>query len=256
VYPWGTELGAYWWQFLLAGVAAAVVGLGLGEALAGRRRTLPGVAAVAGVLVVAGLLGYHVLARHAEPVRVTLTSQAAGPVVAARDREGDFNPGGPVIVTAQVSPASAVGNPDFFEVTAWQGHGRTVHRRLIADGGGRYHADGPIPTGGDWKSIVILNRGDVLEAVPVAMPADRSYGLGLISPPGDGRSADFVPAQNLLMREFHGGLTPVGVIATTLFLAFIVAWVGAMFVAAAGLPGGGAALTWPPLARRRRPALG
>ena len=255
VYPWGAALLPYAWQFVVAAVAAALVGLGLGQALAGRPASLPGPVPIASVAVIAGLLALHVFARHAEPAWVTVTASPTGPVQAMRDREGDLNPGGPVDVLVNVSPSSSVVDADFFEVVAWQGHGRAVHRRLVQTAPGRYRADGPIPTGGDWKSIVIVCRGDVLAAVPVSMPADRASSLAPIAAPTEPRTAQFVPGNQLLMREFHGGLSPIGVVATALFIAFVVSWLISLHLCAATLST--AAQRRPSqMAPRRRPILG
>jgi hypothetical protein len=255
VYAWGPALLPYAWQFIVGAVAAALVGLGLGEALAGRPASLPAMVPIASIAVIGGLLAFHVFARHAEPAEVTVMASPSGPVQAMKDREGDLNPGGPEDVSVIVSPRSSVAGADFFEVVAWQGHGRTVHRRLVETGPGRYRAEGPIPTGGDWKSIVIVCRGDVLEAVPVAMPADRAYSLAPIAAPTEPRTAQFVTANRLLMREFHGGVSPIGVIATALFIGFVVSWLISLHLCVAGLSTA-AERVRPRLPAGRRPVLG
>ena len=160
--------------------------------LGGRRSPLPAWLPAAGLAVITVLLGFHVLARQAAPATITLTAHPAGPVQALRTREGGMNPGGPVTLEIRVSPASAVGGGDQVVAVAWQGHQPVVHRRLIEVAPGLYRPDGPLPTGGDWKSIVVFGRGDVLDAAPVSMPADPSYRLPPVDTPLEPRAAKAV----------------------------------------------------------------
>ena len=115
-----------------------------------------------------------------------------------------------------------------------------------------------MPVFGHWKSLVMLGRGDVLEAVPVEMPADPSYGLPGIPPPAE-RQEQFVPASRLLMREAHGWTPLPALLAGTFFALFLVLWPMILGLAyrftAEGrhlelrLP------KWAPAAVRRRPAI-
>jgi hypothetical protein len=161
--------------------------------------------------LIAAVLAYHVLARHPAPDTITLM-------------------GTPAELQVRIAPTPAPG--DQVVAVAWQGHHPVVHRRLVEVGPGVYRADGPLPAGGSWKSIAVFGRGDVLDAAPVAMPGDPQYRLQAIEPPTQPRTAAAVGTPEVLMREFHSGLSPFALAVYTIFLGFIGAWVGSLALAA------------------------
>ena len=95
---------------------------------------------------------------------------------------------------------------------------------------GTYHASGRVPTGGNWKSLVLLARGDTLEAVPIAMPADPVYGLPAIEPPAS-RTDTWAPAQKYLVREFRGGVPWPAYLLSAIFVAMVAAWAASLALA-------------------------
>ena len=97
---------------------------------------------------------------------------------------------------------------------------------------GLYRPDGPLPTGGDWKSIVVFGRGDSLDAAPVSMPADPANRLPPVETPLEPRTAKAVGTPDVLMREFHAGLSGFALAVYAIFLAFVVGWVGSLALAA------------------------
>jgi len=128
------------------------------------------------------------------------------------------------MVSVAVSPPASVEDADLFRVTAWQG-GDVVSRTLRATGGGGYVTDGPIPSGGTWKSIVFLEKGDVVAAVPVDFPTDREYGLAAIPAPMSAPWVSrFEPASVYLTRESHGGSALPAVLAYSALALVAITW--------------------------------
>jgi hypothetical protein len=228
---WTAALLPTAWQAMLVAVAGAFVGLALGGVLAGGRLDLlPAAVPLAGLAVIALVLGYHVLARHPAPDTITVSTQPAGPVEPLRTHDGGMNPGAPVRLEVGISPAPPPG--DQVVAVAWQGHQPVVHHRLVEVAPGVYRADEPLPTGGDWKSIAVYGRGDVLDAVPISMPADAAYRLSPDEAPVEPRTARAVGTADVLMREFHGGSSRFGLAVYAVFLGFVAAWVASLALAA------------------------
>src|SRR5262249_25751871 len=151
------------------------------------------------------LLALHLPLRHADPATVTLSATPAGPAHLEATRAGPTLPEQPVWLRVTLSPAASADEADWFGVVAWQGGARVRHAVLVREAPGRYRSAAPVPAGGGWKTLVIVYRGDVLEATPVAMPPDFPYGLAQVPAPLTPRTADLLPASRFLMREAHGG---------------------------------------------------
>jgi hypothetical protein len=256
-YPnqWTTALLPLMWQGSAAALAGALIGMPLGWVLAGRQSPFPAWVPLGALLVLGVALGYHLLDRHSAPDTFTLSALQAGPVLPLRTREGSVNAGGPVALEVRISPAPPSG--DQMVAVAWQGHQPVVHRRLIEVSPGVYRADGPLPTGGDWKSIVVYGRGDVLDAAPLALPADPAYRLQPVEVPLQPRTTTAVGTPDVLMREFHAGLGGFALAVYAIFLAFVAAWVGSLGLAAQRIGRLAPATSKEPSARtaRRRVAL-
>lgn len=118
-----------------------------------------------------------------------------------------------VIVVPEV--AGAHDGAERFEVFSWQGgadpsqttgHGR-LNVALLSQPDGTYRSAAPVPVGGRWKSMVLLNDGSTFGAVAVYLPHDEEYGLPEI-PVAESRTGPFEPAQLLLMREVDMGGAP------------------------------------------------
>src|SRR3954469_15901163 len=80
-------------------------------------------------------------------------------------------------VNAQVrlDPADLADSPAWLTMTSWQGKGDgtgLVVDRLEKTGDGVYRTTRPIPVEGNWKSLIRLQDGRELGAVPLYMPAD------------------------------------------------------------------------------------
>ena len=123
-----------------------------------------------------------------------------------------------------MSPPTALDGADVARIFTWQG-GSLIISPLRAQGAGRYVIDGPIPTGASWKSIVFIEKGDVVAAVPVSFPADPTYGLAAIpAPVSSARTAQLQPASAYLTRESHGGSALPAVLAYTTLAIIFVTW--------------------------------
>jgi hypothetical protein len=103
--------------------------------------------------------------------------------------------------------------------------GRLIISPLRDVGGGHYAIDAAIPTGGSWKSIVFLEKGDAVAAVPVSFPADPAYGLAAIpAPVSSPRTGQFQPSSAYLTRESHAGSPLPAVLAYSTLVIIGVTW--------------------------------
>jgi len=230
---WGTPVGSLVVKStllgLLAAVAAALLGAGLGRAFTGavapvepKAGSIPGRAGLGdhsgvpvGALVVAGVVLLGVLA-YPLPRQV---GDVRG--VVALERQGDR-----ALVDVTLQPADAADNAVAFEVTAWQGGG-TEHAKLEKVGPGHYRTDRAVPITGSWKSTVGLLRGDQVMAAPVYLPADPEIDAVEI-PAVDRREVTFVRNTSLLLRELRPGPAWPSLVAYSGLAGLIAIWVGLM----------------------------
>lgn len=256
-YPWQTSLLPFVWMFVAIVLPSALVGLAAGTVLTGRAAPVRAPIIAVCLVAIFGLLLSHAGSRHADPGKVTLNATTVGTPSLLVNRDGVPTTSRDVTLTVRVDPPDAVANSDAFEALAWQGGPPVRHFRLVQTAPGEYRAEGVIPTGGNWKSLVILNRGDVVAAVPVAFPADPAYALAAIEPP-DMRTADLQPSSRFLMREFTGTVGPLAIIISALFVLIVFVWVASTALAFRAV---GRRLGPPPKSRRqqlrvRAPATG
>jgi hypothetical protein len=244
--PWQLSMLPSMWLPLLAAVAASLLGGAFGLALMGRRLVLPrALLAAAGLALVAALV--VPLQRSALPVEATVLTTPAGPRELALDRYGQasFYQRVRVEVDIPASTSRLLRSADWFWVTSWQGGGRLA-QSLHEVAPGRWVVAQPVPTGGAWKTIVLLARRDVVAAVPVALPADPALALRAV-PVQRSRVQPFVPASRYLMREAHGGAGWPAIVAYAGWLLMLVLWVGLLVTGARSLM---------PRSARQRAALG
>jgi hypothetical protein len=106
-------------------------------------------------------------------------------------------------VTAKVTIDEGVidGDPTWVQITAWQGGGEgVVTDRLRRTGADTYASTKPVPVGGNWKTLLRVQDGRTLAAVPIYLPADGP--LGAKELPADATfTRDFVPEIDILQRE-------------------------------------------------------
>lgn len=223
VHPWQPSLLPYLWIAVLAGVAGSVVGVAAGQVLARERTSVPTPLVAVSLVALAVLIGFHLPLRSGAPGQVTIATRTVGAERLVVNRYGVSNTRRDVSLDVTVTPTDAAAGADRFDVVAWQGGPPVEHFRLIEISPGHYRADRPVPTGGSWKSLVFLTRGDQVAAAPVAMTADPAYSLAEI-PPLDQRTGSLDPASRYLMREFKPDVVwPIYVILA-LFVLAIAAW--------------------------------
>ncbi|MCA1694245.1 MAG: hypothetical protein LC749_05660, partial [Actinobacteria bacterium] len=172
--------------------AAAVAAAVLGGALSGpvwAQRPVPGLTAGLAGLVLAGTL-LSLLPRNVGHVEAVIHLTPVGQQAS---------------VAVELQPADAAQHATAFGVVSWQGGGR-VSARLNEVGPGRYVSSRPLPVAGDWKTMVGLQRGDEVMAVPVYLPADPEINAPAIAALPQ-RHAVFVRNTALLLREQHAGPT-------------------------------------------------
>ncbi len=221
--PWQLRLLPAMWLPALAALAAAIAGGGFALAVSGRRVAIPRtLTAAAAIALVAALI--VPLTRSGIAVSATVLTAPAGPRQIAVDRYGQASLFQMVRVEVDVAPriSSVLRDGDWLWVTSWQGGGRRA-QSLVEVAPGRWIASQPVPTGAAWKTIVLFGKGDVVAAVPVALPADPALGLKAI-PVQSVRSQDFVPASHYLMRESHTGAQWPAVLAYTAWLSMVATW--------------------------------
>jgi hypothetical protein len=186
--PWHPRLLASWWVVIVIAVAGSFLGSALGRAVAHLPQVVhfSGVAAAFAVMVAMLAVPFP---RHGLDASATVTAAPAGARVPTITREGLAGFEQDMTVSLTVSPDSAVDDADVFRVFTWQG-GSLIISPLHPTADGRYVIDGPVPTGGSWKSIVFVEKADAVAALPVSFPADPTYGLAAIpAPVGTPRTA-------------------------------------------------------------------
>jgi len=229
--PWQPRLLPMMWVPVAASASGAVLGLAAGRAWRPAATGLPrpAVPLAAAVLVAALMVP---LPRTSAAAGASLTAQPAGPPQGfAADRSGVPTVRQDYWVSARLTPAGTADDPDWFRVAAWQGGGvRDID--MVRVGPGEYRSSRPVPTGGTWKAILFLARGDVVSAAPVAMPRDTAYGQAGVPPPSDEApvARDFVPAGRLLTSESHSASPLVADIAYGAFVLVCLGWLALLVV--------------------------
>jgi hypothetical protein len=170
-YPWPTKM---WGEALAMAVPVAVLtgicGAMFGMVLTAQRlpdRRIAIAAVVLTVLVIGGAVanGLHINVPRQNTATVTLTDEPSPP--------------GQRLVSAdvQLTPADMVSDhPEWLTILSWQGRmennrGLVIHR-LKKVGPGHYRSTEPIPVWGSWKTLLRVQDGYTLTAVPIWEPAD------------------------------------------------------------------------------------
>jgi hypothetical protein len=202
-------------------VCASLIGAWVGSHLASE--TLPRTPSlrIAGALSAAAIAAMTLFALYTPPGPPTSATVAV--------REVDPGPERTVAATVRFDPPDAADDAEWLTATAWQGDGLVVDR-LERVGEGVYRTTEPIPVHGNWKSMIRLQRGNAVDAVPIFLPADSAIPAPEV--PATARfTRDFAPDSEILQREQKGGvsgaLTGVAyaiVAAIALALLVLLAW--------------------------------
>jgi hypothetical protein len=195
--PWTPDI-------LVEGVAMAVAG-GVAGGIAGALLALglqsrlprPAVARplfIGALLVIAAGIGNGLL--------VTVPDGVRAEVNIARVDTPELLDAGEAVI--QITPPSAVDEPAWLTLTAWQG-GYLHVDHLLRIGEGRYRTTEPMPLTGDWKTLIRLHDGRVLTAVPIYLPADPVIGEPEI-PATAQFTRDAIEEKQILQRELKDGV--------------------------------------------------
>jgi hypothetical protein len=198
-YPWPT---AMWGEALamavpvgvLTGMCGALFGMVLtGQRLPGRAIGISVVAVT--VLVIGGAVanGLHIVVPRQNTATITLTDQPA--------------PAGQRMAWAdvQLTPSDMVSDhPDWVTILSWQGRmennrGLQIDR-LYKVGPGHYRSTQPVPIWGSWKTLLRVQDGYTMTAVPIYEPADDAIPAAEV-PALASSTRPFVQEVTILQRE-------------------------------------------------------
>ena len=222
-YPWPTKM---WGEALamavpvavLTGVCGALFGMVItGERLPGRRIGVSAVALTVLVIGVAVANGLHITVQRQNTATITLTDLPS--------------PAGQRMVSADVllTPPNMVGDhPEWLTILSWQGRMENsrglVIDRLDRVGPGHYRSTHPVPVWGSWKTLLRVQDGYTMTAVPIYEPADDAIPAPEV-PALASSTRPFVQEITILQRERDqnapGWLFTAGSIAV-LFLTLMV----------------------------------
>ncbi|HEV7886745.1 MAG TPA: hypothetical protein VGO92_04240, partial [Acidimicrobiales bacterium] len=138
---------------------------------------------------------------------------------------------GPSGADVRLSPPDAADDADWFNVTAWQGartgDGGLVIVPLHKVGPGHWQTDRTFPVTGEWKALLRLARGRVVEVAPIYLPADPAI-------PAEGVPAEaaftrpFVADKQVLQREAVGGSLGLERTAYTILALLAGCWIASL----------------------------
>jgi hypothetical protein len=224
-YPWPTSM---WGEALamavptavLAGLCGALMGMALtGQPLPSRAVGISVVAAT--VVVIGGAVanGLHIVVPEQDNATITLTDLPSAP--------------GQRMVSAdvQLMPPNMVSeHPDWLTILSWQGRMEN-NRGLVIDrlervGPGHYRSTEPVPVWGSWKTLLRLQDGYTMTAVPIWEPADDAIPAPEV-PALASSNRPFVHEITILQRERDqnapGWLFTAGSLLVLIFTLIVIA---------------------------------
>ena len=229
--PWSDSLLP---EAAVAGLATAIAGGAVGGFIGasitgrsgvllsredGRRLARPDrLAALGAGVVLMALIGWALPMSEAGPERAQVT-------LSDIDRGSERT----VAATIRLEPRDALHDPEFMNVTGWQGGG-SVLDPLEEVEPGVYRTTEPIPVYGGWKSTLRIQQGDGLISLPLFMPRDEAIPAREV-PASASFTRAFQPDVEVLQRErkddVSGALTLTAyltVLAIALALMALIAW--------------------------------
>jgi hypothetical protein len=177
---------------VLAGVCGALFSQGLKGRLPAKRISASIVVLTVLTISAATANGLHATVPEDAHAKVTL--QQVG------------MPGEPeVIAKVTLEPANLIdANPTYVAILAWQGGDKDtrgiVSDRLKRTGPNTWESTKPVPVYGNWKTLLRLQDGRMLAAVPIFLPADQALGAKEL-PASAQFTRDVVPEISILQRE-------------------------------------------------------
>ena len=203
-YPWPVTL---WPEALitsvpvgvLAGICAAMFGMVLtGQRLPSRRISIAAVALT--VLVIGGAVanGLHIHVPQKDTATIKLADLPSKPGERMVSADVQINP-----------PTLVSDHPDWLTILSWQGkmqndRGLQIDR-LKKVGPGHYVSTQPIPVWGEWKTLLRVQDGRTLTALPIWAPADAAIPVPEI-PAQAVSTKPFVLEVTILQRERDPGV--------------------------------------------------
>jgi hypothetical protein len=197
--PWPKSM----WGEALAMSVPVAIGMGMCGALLAivltgqqlPRRPIGIGIVVATVLVIGGAVanGLHITVPEHASAQITLTERPS--------------PAGQRLVDADVriTPTNLISdNPEWVSILAWQGK-LNNDRGLVVDhldrlGPGHYRSTRAIPVWGSWKTVLRVQDGRTMAAIPIFLPADP--GIGAVETPAlASTTRDFTEEIKVLQRE-------------------------------------------------------
>ena len=193
---WGEALAMAVPVAVLTGVCGALFGMVLtGQRLPGRAIGVSAV--VLTVVVIGGAVanGLHIVVPRQDTATVTLTDAPGLP--------------GQRMVTADVQltpPTMVSDHPDWLTILSWQGRmennrGLLIDRLQQVPGQpGHYRSTQPVPVWGSWKTLLRVQDGYTMTAVPIYEPADDAIPAPEV-PALQSFNRPFVQEVTILQRE-------------------------------------------------------
>jgi hypothetical protein len=202
-------------------VCASLIGAWVGAHLASD--TIPRTSSLraAGAVAAAGVGAMVLWALYTPPGAPTTVTATLREVAPAPERS--------VAATVRFDPPDSADGAEWLTATSWQGDGLVVDS-LEEVGAGVYRTTEPIPVHGNWKSMIRLQRGNAVDAVPIFLPDDPAIPAAEV-PATPRFTRTFVPDSEVLQREqktdVSGALTTIAyavVAAIALALLALLAW--------------------------------
>ena len=251
--PWQPRMLPSMWVPLVAAMAAAILGLGLGEVIRGRTLTVSGWSMAAAVGVIMAMVAVPLI-RQPSPATVHIATTQVGASRIVLDRYGLKTVGKDVLVSVDITPANTANGADWFEIIDWQG-GRVIQAPLVSTGGGHYHTTKAVPTGGSGKAAVYLANGPVLGGAFVSAPLDPESALPMIPVEAE-RTTTLIPIGSVLVREAHGGVPLPAIVIDVATVISVALTLAALFLAGARIASGRTTTLTLPTRRRRKAFAG
>jgi hypothetical protein len=132
-----------------------------------------------------------------------------------------------VQATVRLDPGDGADGALWFTQTSWQGGGLVVSKlREIAPG--VWRTTEPMPVSGDWKSLLRLHHGNVIDGLPVYLPADPAIPAAAV-PASASFERTFALDRHILQRESKSGVSGwLTLVAYLTVLAIALAMAGAL----------------------------
>jgi hypothetical protein len=177
---------------IASGVCGALFALGLQGRLPAKRISVSIVALT--VLAISAAAANGLNATVPDNARASVSLQQVG------------MPGKPeAIAKVRLEPAGLIdANPTYVAILSWQGGSKgergVISDRLRRTGPNTWESTKPMPVYGNWKTLLRLQDGRMLAAVPIFLPADAA--LGVPETPASAQfTRDVVPEISILQRE-------------------------------------------------------